>query len=97
MIQRKAPSTLHLLSIDEVVYHIANESTSAKLQKKLEDPYMTKSLTSRLYLKQRLFTLCMQEASSLHAHLNKFNKMVTQLTSIKVNLDDENKAPILLS
>ena len=49
--ERKALSTLHLSLADEVLYNVASETTPAKLWKKLEDLYMTKSLMNRLYLK----------------------------------------------
>lgn len=41
--------------------------------------------------------LQMQEVASLHECLNEFNKVVAQLASIRVNLDDEDKMLILLS
>ncbi|MBA0655709.1 hypothetical protein Goklo_008161, partial [Gossypium klotzschianum] len=37
------------------------ENTSSALWKRLETLYATKSLASRLVLKQRLFTFCMNE------------------------------------
>lgn len=66
---------LHLLFAYDVLYNVTNKSTK-KLWTKLEDLHMTKSLTNKLYLKQRLFTLCIQETASLHEHLNEFNKAV---------------------
>lgn len=57
---------------------------------------MTKFLTNRLYLKYRLFMLRMHEIAKIYEHLNEFHKVVDQLTSIGVNLDDEDKALILL-
>ncbi|KAG6392439.1 hypothetical protein SASPL_146658 [Salvia splendens] len=46
---------------DDVIIEVADQETAADLWTKLESPYMTKSLTNRLLLKQRLFRLRMHE------------------------------------
>lgn len=91
----KALSMPYLLLAYEVFYNVAGEATSVKLWTKLEDLYMTKFLTIRMYLKQQLFTLWMQKATNLYEHLNESNRVVAQLTGIRVNHED--KVLILLS
>lgn len=58
--------------------------------------YMTKSLTNRLYLKQRLYTLRMRKSISLKVHLDEFNKITMDLKNIDVKIDDEHQAIIVL-
>ena len=57
---------------------------------------MSRTLTTKLYLKQKLYGLKMQEGSDLVEHLNVFNQLVADLARREVNVDDEDKAIILL-
>ncbi|KAL0448239.1 UNVERIFIED_CONTAM: Retrovirus-related Pol polyprotein from transposon TNT 1-94 [Sesamum latifolium] len=43
--------------------------------KKLEIQFMSKSITNKLYMKQRLYGLKMQEGSNLAQHVNVFNQI----------------------
>ncbi|VFQ60637.1 unnamed protein product [Cuscuta campestris] len=64
---------------------------------KLESRYKSKSLTSRLYLKKRLFGLQMAEEANFNGHLDEFNKITTELESIDVKIEEEDKALLLLA
>src|SRR5438132_1450365 len=57
---------------------------------------MSKTLTQKLYLKQKLFGLKMQEGSNLAEHINVFNQLLADLVKVKVKVDDEDRAIILL-
>jgi hypothetical protein len=59
----KALSTIRLCLADEVMFNIVGEDTTSGLWSKLESLYMTKSLTSRIYLKRRLYSLHMKEGT----------------------------------
>ena len=58
---------------------------------------MSKSLTNRLYLKKQLYELKMSEGIDIRDHINQFNKCITQLLSLEVNIEDKDQAIILLS
>jgi hypothetical protein len=53
---------------------------------------MTKSLTSRIYLKRQFYSLQMKEGTKVTDHLNTFNTLIVQLTSMEVKFEDEDKA-----
>ncbi|GAV88728.1 UBN2_2 domain-containing protein, partial [Cephalotus follicularis] len=57
---------------------------------------MTKSLTNRLYLKQRLYTLQMKKGMSVKEHIENFNKVIHDLKNTNIKIDDEDQALILL-
>jgi hypothetical protein len=57
---------------------------------------MTKSLTSRIYLKRQLYGLQMNEGTQVADHLNTFNTLIVQLTSMEVKFEDEDKTITLL-
>ena len=72
----KAHSTIMLCLVDDVVTEVSDEETAAGLWLKLESLYMTKSLTNKLLLKQRLFGLRMVEGTQLRKHLEQLNTLL---------------------
>ncbi|KAI3414477.1 uncharacterized protein J3R85_016223 [Psidium guajava] len=92
----KAHSAIQLSLNDKVLREVADEETAAGLWSKLESLYMKKSLTSRLYLKQRLYTLKMREGTPVQEHLDEFNKIVLDMKNLDIKLDDEDQALIVL-
>lgn len=91
----KAFCEIQLYLADEVLREITDVSVVG-LWLKLGNLYMTKSLTNRLYLKQRLYTLRMRECMSLKAHIDKFNKIIIDLKNINIKIDVENQVIIVL-
>lgn len=57
---------------------------------------MSKSLIYKLYLKQKLYSLKMQEGAYLVQHIKIFNHTVNDLQRIEFRIEDEDKAMILL-
>ena len=58
---------------------------------------MSKSLTNKLNLKQKLYELKMAEGANLAQHVHMFNKIISDLLWINIKFNDENKAMMLLS
>ena len=86
-----------ILSLDDgVLREIGVEKTAAGLWKKLEDLYTKKSMAKSLATKKKLYTLQMEEGSSILDHIDAFNKIILDLEDINVKIDDEDKAMILL-
>jgi len=92
----KAHSLILLSLTDEVLREVGEETTAAGMWTMLEDKFQKKSLTNRLYQKQRLYTLQMSENISVRDHLDNFNRVILDLQSIGVKIDDEDQAIILL-
>ena len=95
-LEEMAFSTILLCLADEIIIEVSDEKTAASLWQKLESLYMTKSLTNKLLLKQRLFALRMQEGIELRDHLDKLNSILLELHNIDVKVEDEGAALILL-
>ena len=53
-------------------------------------------MAKRLATKKKLYTLQMEEGSSITDHIDAFNKIILDLEDINVKIDDEDKAMILL-
>ena len=92
----KAHSAILLSLTDEVLREVVDETTAAGLWKKLESKFQKKSLTNRLYQKQRLYTLRMTENMQVKDHLDNFNRIILDLQGVGVKIDDEDQAIILL-
>jgi sRNA-binding regulator protein Hfq len=75
---------------------VMHEKSTATLWKKLEELYMTKSLTNKLRLKERLYTIHMSEGTSMQSHLNEFNSIIVDLESFDVKIDGEDKTMLLV-
>ena len=84
--------TTQMCLADDVLFNFVEEDSTVGLWVKLESLYMTKSLTNIIFLKMKLYTLRMNDGTKIHDHLNTFNDLVCHLTSVDVNLDDEENA-----
>jgi hypothetical protein len=49
---------------------------------------MSKSLTNKLYLKQRLYSLKMAKGSNLSQHINMFNQIIGYLKRVDVKFEE---------
>ena len=58
---------------------------------------MMKSLLNHLYLKQRLYALKIEEGTTIEDHLDEFNKIILDLESVDVKMEEEDQAIILLN
>ena len=81
----------------EVLYNVMNEETTASLWCRLESPYMMKSLSNKLFMKNQLYNLRMKEGMSILQHLNVFNRILSDLLALEVKLKEEDKILLLLS
>ena len=57
---------------------------------------MMKSLTSKLHLKQRLYSHHLEEGASPDEHLTTFKEIVSDLETMEVKYDEEDLGLILL-
>jgi len=53
-----------------------------------------KSLSNKLYLKKQLYGLRMNEGTAMLEHLNFFNKIISELLTINVKINEEDKVLI---
>lgn len=63
---------------------------------KLGTLYQYKSLVNKLFLQKKLYNLRMKDGDSVTEHLNTFNTMVSQLSSVEIKISDEDKCISLL-
>lgn len=93
----KAHSALILSSSDEVPREVFEESSALAIWETLNSIYMKKSLANRLYLKKKLYTLQMEEGKEIIKHLDEYNRIILDLHSVGVKIEEEDQAITLLS
>ncbi|KAG8474393.1 hypothetical protein CXB51_033749 [Gossypium anomalum] len=76
---RKALTQLHLHLSNEILQDVMKEKTAAALWKRLEQICMSKTLTSKLHMKQRLYAHRLEEGASVHEHLIVFKEILSNL------------------
>jgi hypothetical protein len=92
----RALSAIHLCLANDVLFNIVTEKTTSSLWSKKESLYMMKSLTNRIFLKRKLYSLRMKEGTKIVDHLNNLNTLLVQLDSMGVKFQYEDKAITLL-
>ncbi|TXG60237.1 hypothetical protein EZV62_014810 [Acer yangbiense] len=94
-----ALGTIILNLSNNVLKEVNDETITYNIWKKLESLYLTKSLTNKIYLKERLFSFKMNPSKNLDQNLNEFKKMTIELANVGENekLSNENEAIILIN
>ena len=59
--------------------------------------YENSSANNKVHLMKKLFNLKMADGTSVAQHLNDFNTITNQLSSVEIKFDDEIRALILLT
>ena len=96
-ILKKARNTILLSLNDQILRKVIKESTAIGMCSKLEQLFMTKTLPNRIYLKQRFYGFKMDEAKSIDDNIDEFTKLMVDLESLEVTIDDEDHAIFLLN
>lgn len=95
-LDQKAKSTIHLCVLDSVLLNVSGEATAKALWEKLGTLYQSKSLVNKLFLQKKVYNLRMKDGDSVIEHLNAFNTVVSQLSSVDIKILDEDKCISLL-
>ncbi|KAG8496341.1 hypothetical protein CXB51_007486 [Gossypium anomalum] len=93
---RKSLTQLHLHLSNEILQDVMKDKTAAALWKRLEQICMSKTLTSKLHMKQRLYAHRLEEGASVHEHLTVFKEILSNLEAMEVQYDKEDLGLILL-
>ena len=78
-------------------YPFMKVTMTKELWDKLEAKYMKKSVENKIYLKKKLFRFDCKKGISMAKHLDDFNKIITDLLTLDVTINDEDKTLLLNS
>ena len=88
-LDQKAKSTIRLCVSYSVFLNVSEEATAKNLWGKLGNLYQSKSLVNKLFLRKKLYNLRVKDGDSVTEHLNAFNTVVSQLSSVDIKISDE--------
>ncbi|RVW28808.1 Retrovirus-related Pol polyprotein from transposon TNT 1-94 [Vitis vinifera] len=97
LLDRQVLGVIRLTLFRSVAHNVVKENTTADLMKALSDMYEKSSANNKVHLMKKLFNLKMAEKASITQHLNEFNTITNQLSSVKIDFDDEIRALIVLA
>ncbi|GKC83499.1 hypothetical protein Tco_1139216 [Tanacetum coccineum] len=87
-LNKKAHSVVILCLGNKVLREVTGKTSVARVWSKLETLFMTKSLANKLYLKKKLYTLCMPAGRKIFEHIDEFKKIVLDLANIETGSFD---------
>jgi len=96
ILDRKALGTIQLCLAVSVAFNISKEMTTEGLMLTLAKLYEKPSASNKVFLMKRLFNMKMSEGGYVVDHLNEFNTVTSQLSSVGINFDDEVRALLFL-
>jgi hypothetical protein len=96
ILDRKALGVIRLSLAASVDFNISKEKTTKGLMDALAKLYEKPSMSNKVFLMKILFNMKMSEGGSVADHLNYFNMVTNQLSSVKVDFDDEVRALLIL-
>jgi gag-polypeptide of LTR copia-type len=92
----KALYSIQLCLSNSTLQKVISEKTAKGLWEKLENIFMKKSITNRLWLKLRLYSLHMKECTSISSHIMEFTFTLNDLDRLGVKVEDEDQILLLL-
>jgi hypothetical protein len=104
LLGRKALAGIRLSLSISVAHNIMKEKTIVGLMAAVSDMYEKPSANNNVHLMKKLFKwrkpeeiVQMAEEASVAQHLNEFNTIINQLSSVEIDFDDEIRALIVLA
>jgi hypothetical protein len=96
LLDRKALAVIRLSLSKSVAHNVVKEKTTMGLMAALSSMYEKPSANNKVHLMKKLFNLKMAEGTSVAHHLNEFNTITNQLSSVEIDFDDEIRVLIVL-
>jgi hypothetical protein len=81
---------------DNVLSHISDETQARTLWQKLEELYVRKEGTNKMFLIKQLMNLRYRAGSLVADHVSAFQDIINQLSSMGITFEDEFRALLLL-
>ena len=96
ILDTKELGTIQLCLVTSLDFNISKENTMVDLINALAKLYEKPSTSNKVFLMKHLFNMKMSKGGSIVDHLNYFNMVTNQLSSIGVNFDGEVRALLIL-
>jgi hypothetical protein len=97
LLDRQVLGVIRLTLSRTIAHNVVKEKTTIELMAALSDMYEKPSANNKVHLMKKLFNLKMAEGTAVAQHLNEFNTIKNQLSSVEIDFDDEVRALIVLA
>ena len=97
VLDRQVQGVIRLTLTRSNAHDVVKEKIIADLMKALFSMYEKPSANNKVHLMKKLFNLKMVEGTPVAQHLNEFNIITNQLSSVEIDFDDEICALIVLT
>ena len=97
LLDRQVLGVIRLTLSKSIAHNVVKEKTTIDLMKALSGLYENTSANNKMHLMKKLFNLKMGDNASVAQHLNEFNTITNQLSSIEIDFDDKIPALIVLA
>ena len=97
LLDRQVLGVIRLTLSRSVAHNVVKEKTVVDLMKVLYSMYEKPSANNKVYLMTKLFNLKKAKGTPVAQHLNEFNTITNQLSSVEIEFDVEVRVFILLT
>ena len=97
VLDRKALGFVRLTLAKNMAFNGKNVTSTTDIMNVLFDTYEKPSASNNVHLIRRLSNLKMVQGTRVANHINEFNGIISQLSSVEINFDDKILALILVS
>ena len=97
LLDRQVLGVIRLTLSRFVAHNVVKEKTTTDLMKALSSIYEKLLANNKVHLIKKLFNLKMAENALVAQHLNEFNTITNQPSSVEIDFDDEIRALIVLA
>ena len=97
LLDRQVLGVIRLTLSRSIAHNVVKEKTTTDLMKALSDMYEKPSANNKVHMMKKLFNLKVAENASVAQHLNEFNTITNQLSSVEIDFDDEIRVLIVLA
>ena len=88
LLDRQVLGVIRLTLSRSVAHNVVKENTTTDLIKTLSGMYEKPSANNKVHLMKKLFNLKMAENASVAQHLNEFNTITNQLSSVEIDFEE---------
>ena len=85
LLDRQVLGVIRLTLSRSVAHNVTKEKTTAELMAALSGMYEKPSANNKVHLMKKLFNLKMAEGTPVTQHLNEFNTITNQLSSVEID------------
>ena len=97
LLDRQVLGVIRLTLSRSFAHNVVKEKITVDLMKALSGMYEKPLPNNNVHLMKKLFNLKLAKNASVAQHLNEFNTITNQLSSIEIDFDDKIRALIVLT